>query len=426
VPCLLAAFFSQTRCTLGAEVRPAHGVVLTVAGVGDETVRRLPQEGLDEFTRETGIRVEFVPAWGDSTRQLALIKRAFDERYRTPDVYLIDAIWTGALAPHLTDLTSYLDGHARGQLPELLKNDTVNARLVALPFYLNIGMLYYRADLLKKYRYQHPPNTWDEMQRMAARIQAGERAAGDAGFWGYVFQGAAYEGLTCNALEWQMSFGGGHIIEPDGTITVNNPHTAEALRKMAAWVGSISPPSVLSYTESDSLNAFRSGHAAFMRYWSSGYNSIAQFPAVRGRCAVTLLPSGPHGRAQSMGGFHLTVSAYSAHPREAAQLVLYLSGSHVQKCRAVQEGYLPTVAQLYDDAEVLKAVPEATALRNSGLQSWVSRPSTVAGGQYANASRIYYEGVHAILSRERQPKDVLPSIEKDLLALASNFHLRHN
>lgn len=419
----LAAALIQTSCGPHLHASPARRVVLTVAGFGYQAARQLPEEGLDEFTRRTGIQVDFIPAWGNSTDQLALTRRTLEGRFPTPDIYLIDAIWPGTLAGHLLDLKPYLDKDAAEQPAELLKNDTVNGRLVALPLYLNVGMLYYRTDLLKKYGYHRPPNTWDELERMAARIQRGERVAGHAAFWGYVFQGAAYEGLTCNALEWQMSFGGGHIIEPDGTVTINNPQTVQALRKAAGWVGSISPLSVLTYTESDSLNAFRSGNAAFMRYWSSAYNSIANSPAVRGRAEVTLLPSGSHGRAQTMGGFQLAVSAHSIYPREASQLVLYLTGSHVQRCRAIQEGYLPTVPRLYADPELLKAVPEAGVLRSVTLEDWVSRPSTISGNRYADVSRIYYEGVHAILSHQRPAEDVLNVIEKQLLALAPDFHL---
>jgi trehalose/maltose transport system substrate-binding protein len=400
-----------------------QAVVLTVAGVGYTATRQLPHEGLEEFSRKTGIKVDFVPAWGNSKDQLAVILSALDGHSPAPDVYLIDAVWPGTLGPHLLDLTPYLDQEAREHLSQLLKNDTANGRLVALPFYMNVGMLYYRTDLLKKYGYAHPPKTWDEMERMAARIQKGERAAGHADFWGYVFQGAAYEGLTCNSLEWQMSFGGGQIIEPDGTVSVNNAQAAQALRKAAGWVGSISPPTVLLYTESDSLQAFRSGNAAFMRYWSSGYNLIANSLSMSGRFDVTLLPSGSHRRAQTMGGFELAVSRYSKQPREAAELVLYLTGSSVQRCRAVKEGYLPTLPRLYEDPEVLKAVPEAKALKSVGLASWVARPSAIAGNRYAGVSRIYYEGVHAILNHQQPPEDVLKSIERQLLALEPGWHL---
>ena len=395
---------------------PAQDITLTVAGMGYEAAERLSREGLDEFTRQTGIRAEFVPSWGNSTDQLALILKTFNRRSPTPDVYSIDVVWPGTIEQHLLDLTPYMDDDARQQLPELLKNDTVKGRIVALPFYMNIGMLYYRTDLLRKYGYHQPPRTWDELEKMATRIQRGERAAGHTGFWGYVWQGAPYEGLTCNALEWQASFGGGRIVEPNGSITVNNSQTVAALRKAAGWVGSISPPSVLTYTESDSLNVFRSGNAAFMRFWSSGYRSNAAADSVvRGRFDVTLLPIGPHGRAQTMGGFQMAVSRYSAHPREAAQLVLYLTSRKVQKSRAVQEGYLPTISRLFVDPEVLSAVPEVNVVREAGLESWVARPSTISGNKYSEISRDYYQTVHGILSHQCDPEQALSQLQKELV-----------
>jgi trehalose/maltose transport system substrate-binding protein len=401
--------------------QPASRITLTVAGFGYQAAEKLSGEGLNEFTRNTGIRVEFVPSWGTSTDQLGLILRTLNHHFRTPDVYLIDVIWPGTVHQHLLDLTPYLDNDARGHLPELLKNDTVNGRIVSLPLYLNAGLLYYRTDLLSKYGFRRPPATWNELERMAAHIQRGERAAGRRSFWGYVFQGGSYEGLTCNALEWQVSFGGGRIVEPNGVININNPQTADAFRKAAAWVGSISPSSVLSYTESDSLNVFRSGNAAFLRYWSSGYRSNrATDSAVRGRFNVTLLPAGPHGRAQTVGGFQLGVSRYSAHLPEATELVKYLTSSRFQKARAVQEGYLPTISELYSDAEVLEAVPEVRIVRNAGHETWIARPSSIAAEKYSTLSKEYYESVHRILSGQCRPEKALDELERELVNLGLN------
>jgi trehalose/maltose transport system substrate-binding protein len=103
---------------------------------------------------------------------------------------------------------------------------------------------------------------------MAARIQAGERAKGSLDFWGFVRQGAPSEALTCNALEWQVSGGGGRIIEDGKTISVNNPQAIRAWQRAARWVGSISPPSVVAYKEWDALNIWVAGDAAFMRNWT--------------------------------------------------------------------------------------------------------------------------------------------------------------
>src|SRR5260370_8373250 len=106
---------------------------------------------------------------------------------------------------------------------------------------------------------------------MAERIQAGERAKGKKDFWGYVWQGAATEALTCNALEWQFAEGGGRIIENDKTISVNNPAAIRAWQRARHWIGWISPPSVVAYSELDSMNVWDSGGAAFRRTWQSRY-----------------------------------------------------------------------------------------------------------------------------------------------------------
>ena len=391
---------------------------MTLVGLGLEAGEQLKRDALDGFTHVTGIHVDVVPAWGGSAEQLAQTIKLLALRTNQPDIYVIDVIWPGTLAADLLDLTPYTDADSHSHLATLLRNDTVQGRLVSLPFYLNVGMLYYRTDLLKKYGYQKPPDTWDELEGMAARIQQGEREGGNPEFWGFLWQGAAYEGLTCNALEWQTSFGGGRVIETDGTISVNNPGAEKALERAQGWVGSISPSSVLTYTESDSLAIFRSGNAAFLRHWSGALapRRSAKTP-IDERIGVTLLPSGPHGRFQAMGGFHLAVSRFSQHPREAAQLVRYLTGSEIQARRAVSAGYLPTMPRLYDDPKVVEILPVAATLRNAGENAWLARPSTIAGRQYGAVSKTYYEAVHDILSKRKDVRQALLELEKALVQL---------
>jgi trehalose/maltose transport system substrate-binding protein len=414
------SYFLSEFPVFGQNRQPARPgkVQLTLAGLSYGVARRLPQQGLDDFTGRTGISVHALPAWGNSTDQFAVTRSTLEKHFGTPDLYVIDVIWPGSLAADLLDLNSYVAQEDRRHIPALLTNDTVNGRLVSLPFYLNIGMLYYRADLLAKYGFQRPPRTWIELATMAAAIQRGERKAGNNAFWGYVWQGSAYEGLTCNALEWQAGYGGGHIVETDGAVSVNNERAAAALRMAAQWVGSISPPSVLSYNESDSLNAFRTGNAAFLRYWSSGYSPVnQQDSAVRGRFKVALLPSGPKKQAHTMGGFQIAVSRYTTHPPQAAELARFLTSADVQQCRALQDGYLPTLPHLYDNPELLKTLPQVQALRRTGLVDWVARPSSVTGYAYADVSKAYFSAVHAVLSRQIAPEKALQNVEKRVTEL---------
>src|SRR6202140_5229625 len=238
----------------------APEVVITIIDQSwlDKPSQALLGEELNQFTKETGIRVQVLPAPEVAVDQLETWRNLLESGSKVPDVYGIDVIWPGILGDNLVDLKTYVpEQEIAPYFPELIRNNTVNGRLVALPYNLGEGLLFYRVDLLRKYGYAAPPKTWDELEKMAKRIQAGERAKGNKDFWGYVWQGAPSEALTCNALEWQVSQGGGSILDEKGRITVNNPQAIGAWERAARWVGSISPPGVTAYQEEDAFNAWQ-------------------------------------------------------------------------------------------------------------------------------------------------------------------------
>ena len=221
--CLLVLSAAQ-GCKKTNQAAPE--VVLTIIDQSwlDKPSQALLGEELNQFTNETGIRVQVLPAPEVAVDQLKTWRNLLESGSKVPDVYGIDVIWPGILAENLVDLKAYVpEQEVAAHFPELIRNDTVNGRLVALPYNLDEGLLFYRVDLLHKYGYGVPPKTWNELEIMAKRIQTGERAKGNKDFWGYVWQGAPSEALTCNALEWQVSEGGGTILDENGRITVNNP-----------------------------------------------------------------------------------------------------------------------------------------------------------------------------------------------------------
>src|SRR5690606_2246858 len=229
-----------------------------------------------------------------SNDRLGVYLQVFEARSPEIDVMQIDVIWPGDLAEHLVDLYEYgarevVDQH----FPAIVENNTVDGRLVGIPWFTDSGLLYYRTDLLEKYGFAGPPATWDELEEMARTIQDGERAAGNPDFWGFVWQGNSYEGLTCDALEWIASNGGGTIISPDGVVTIENPAAIAAVERAAGWVGTISPPGVTSFGEEDARNMFQAGNAAFMRNWPYAY-SLGNAPdsAIAGLFDVAPLPAG--------------------------------------------------------------------------------------------------------------------------------------
>src|SRR5580765_4494085 len=172
------------------------------------------------FTKDTGIKVTVVPHPAASDQSYAQLARAFSSKSSSIDVAMIDVVWPGAFAPYLVNLKPKLGKQSKIHAAGIVASDTVNGKLVAMPWFGDFGMLSYRTDLLKKYGYKSPPTSWNQLFTMAKKIQDGEQKS-NPNFAGFVFQGNSYEGLTCNALEWIASAGGGHYID-NGKATINN------------------------------------------------------------------------------------------------------------------------------------------------------------------------------------------------------------
>jgi trehalose/maltose transport system substrate-binding protein len=376
------------------------------------------EQELQRFTQETGIRVNLLPSPDSSRQRLVLWRELLETGASGPDVYGIDVIWPGMLAEYFVDLKPYFASEVSVQFPALAASYTVDNKLVAMAYRADIGLLYYRTDLLRQYGYREPPRTWDELEIMAARIQAGERAKGKKQFWGFVWQGAADEVLTCDALEWQAAEGGGRIIEEDQAISVNNPQAIRAWQRAAHWVGSISPPGVVGYREWDSLNVWVAGDAAFMRNWPFAYvDSQAAGSAIRNKFDMALLPGGKAGRVGTLGGWGLAVSRFSAHPREALELVRYLTRRDVQEKRSRVLSQSPTLPELYNMPEVLEPNPRFALLSQAFRTGMVSRPSNVTGKKYQDVADAYIQAVHSVLTGEKSAQESAAALENELVRI---------
>ncbi|GEK72095.1 MULTISPECIES: ABC transporter substrate-binding protein [Halomonas] len=398
-----------------AGAAPALSAELTIScgAVGAELT--LCEQGVEAWENETGHDVEIVSTPNSSTERLSLYQQILSARSGDIDVLQIDVVWPGLLANHLIDLEETLgEDAAEGHFETIVANNTVDDRLVAMPWFTDAGVLYYRKDLLEKHGVA-PPETWQQLTDIAVEIQAAEREAGNDKLWGYVFQGRAYEGLTCNALEWVASHGGGTLVDADGEITIDNENAATALDLAASWIGEITPRGALNYTEEEARGIFQSGNAVFMRNWPYAW-SLAQSEdsEVAGKVGVVKLPHGPNGEsAATLGGWNLAVSKYSENPELAADLVAYLTGEAEQKRRAIEAAYNPTLTSLYADEEVLEAVPFFGTLYDTFTNA-VARPSAVTGDNYGRVSNAFFNAAHGVLTDEQDGADAVAELDSEL------------
>jgi trehalose/maltose transport system substrate-binding protein len=417
-PLVALLLLATAGCGRGNVAPPATVVLLDIVPARNREYAEWTEQALEGFTRETGIVAKRLLAPESSDEQFVFTRELLEAGATTPDVYVIDAIWPGMLVEHFLDLRPRLGAEADRLFPALVANNVVQGRLVAIPYHANVGILFFRTDLLREHGYRDPPRTWPELEVMARAIQKGQRAKGHEDFWGYVWQGAPYEGLTCNALEWQASSGGGRIVEDDGRISVNNPRAIAAWSRGAAWIGDISPPEVVGHREAEAQEAFRSGHAAFMRAWPSNYSPTQDgTSSVRGQFDITFVPGGSDGHAMVLGENALAVSRYSHHVDEAIALVRYLSRRDVQLGRSRLTSLPPTIPDLYDDPEVVADNSYYTPLKQVFLGGALSRPSSVTGHKYAQVSRAYFRAVHSVLTRQQTPAAAAAALERELVWL---------
>ncbi|NTX99558.1 ABC transporter substrate-binding protein [Deinococcus sp. JMULE3] len=387
-------------------------VTLACGAVGQEL--ELCKAGAARWAKKTGNEVKIFESPNLTNDRLGLYQQQLAAKSSDIDVYQLDVVWPGLLAQHFVDLkgkvpAAEVNAHFKG----IIDANTVNGKLVAMPWFTDAGLLYYRTDLLKKYGFKSAPKTWTEMALMAKKIQTGEQKTNKA-FTGFVWQGKNYEGLTCDALEWVVSFGGGTIVDATGKVTINNAQAAKALDTAASWIKTISPAGVTTYAEEEARGIFQSGNAAFMRNWPYAW-ALGQGDdsKVKGKIGVAPLPSGGSRNAATLGGWQLGVSQYSKNQAAAIDLVRYLAGPAEQKIRAIEGAYNPTIQSLYKDKDVLAKNPFFGSLY-SVFTSAVARPSGPTKSKYNQVSQAFSTAVSDVLNGKMKGQAAVAKLAGDL------------
>lgn len=406
---LAAAVVNALMCSTALAVEVTYASGITGDGV------RVFQELVKPWEEETGNKAVLVPMPSSTTDQFGQYRLWLAAGNKDIDLYQTDVIWAPQLADHFVDLSEVATDIAEQNFPSIIESQTVDGKLVALPLFTDAPALFYRKDLLEKHG-EDVPETWEELTETAKRIQDAERSEGNKELWGYVWQANAYEGLTCNALELIKSYGGGQIVEPDGSISVNNEKAAAALNLAATWPGNISPEGVLAYKEEEARGVWQTGNAVFMRNWPYAFHlGNGEDSEVAGKFSVAPLPSGEKGgsSAATLGGWNVAVSKYSERQEAAISLATYLAGPEAQKRRALLASNLPTLEALYDDAEIAEQQPIIPQWKEVFMQA-VPRPSAPTKSAYNEVSSKFWNAVHNTLSGKATAEENLEILELDL------------
>ena len=400
---LLSLLATASVLMAGVTDLEAWTIRMTCRSKGREI--ELCKKAIDEWMKKHGgkHKVEIVTLPHASNECFALYQQWLSAETFDVDIMQMDVAWIGVFSDYLYPLNEIYAPD------EIETNDYFDAvrqsiyssdgSMVALPWYTDCGIMYYRKDLLEKYG-RNVPTTWEELYDTALYIQDEERKQPEkkTKFHGFIFQAKAFEILTCNFLEFVDSFGGAIVKEKTAVVDSDAPLAATMF--MAKCINSITNHNVLNYSEEDARGVFQSGNAVFMRNWPYAWALMNEpSTAVAGKIGVMPIPKSINGGKNSgaLGGWFLVVSKYSKHPDVAADLIKFLTDKVQQKYRA-QYSYLPTFKSLYSDKDVLRANPFFADMYNS-LNSAAVRPSIAFGKNYSRASSEIYNSVNTILTR---------------------------
>jgi len=331
-----------------------------------------------------------------------------------PDILQLDVVWTPefAAAGWILDLDRFRPD-TNSFFPATVTANRWDGRLYAVPWFVDVGMLYWRTDLMRA-----PPTSFTELDREATRARAEHGLP-----YGLVWQGARYEGLVTVFSEYLGGFGG-QILD-GGRVTVSAPPAVRALTAMRDQIyrEHLVPPSALTWHEEESRFAFQNGETAFMRNWPYAYALMADTASSRvaGRYAVAPMPAEPGGHpTAALGGAQLAINANSAHPDAAWAVIEYLTRPEQMLERASGVGQFPTRPALYDDPALARALAIPPAQARAIIEHAVPRPVTPVYTQLSDILQIY---LHRALTRQLEPAPALAQAAKEMQALLDRVGL---
>jgi multiple sugar transport system substrate-binding protein len=374
-----------------------------------------PMPGLlREFERRhPGVRVRSEPLTWTSDEQHQFYVINLDGATPTFDVLMLDVIWVPefARAGWLLDLAPWVTREELApHFPAAVEAATWGGGVWAMPWNMNAGLLYYRADLLDRYGLA-PPRTWDELVEQAERIRAGE---GDARLDGVLWQGKQYEGLVCNVLEhfWGS---GTRLLDDGGRVLPDAERAAGALAFMRGLIErGVSPGWVTAGDEELTRRPFGDGRAVFLRSWPYALDLFEQAGSpVRGRVGLAPLPGHAGGTpgAGATGGFHLGVNRRARHAEAAVALVRFLAREPAQRAlTAPGVALYPSRMALYHDPEIVRARPAMPRFHDLSL---TARPRPVTPA-YLMLSTTVQPEFSAALVAVKTPRQALEHARRRL------------
>jgi trehalose/maltose transport system substrate-binding protein len=343
------------------------------------------------------IHVSLVSAPTNTDTNRATLVTTISGGAATPDVFMGDVIWPAQFGAHqlAVPLSDYLPASYWSQFaPGLVQGATYNGKVMGSPLFEDQGFMYYRKDLLTKAG-MSPPTTWQQLETDAKTLVSSHAVK-----YGFVWEGASYEGLTCNFMEYLTSAGGTATNSNYTQANLNSPQATQALNFMRSLITSgASPAAVTTFQETQAMNTFGAGNAAFLRNWDYAYTAATNGTTGKltaSQVGVEPMPafSGqPTPGYSNIGGWNLYINPHSKNVAADLTFIKFMASPTAQTILATEFSEIPTTTVVRNSPQVIALNP---VLAIVGKTKLVPRPAGTPN--YPQLSTAIYTNVNAALA----------------------------
>lgn len=338
----------------------------------------------------------------------------------TPDVFMGDVIWPAQFGAHqlAVPLSDYLPASYFAQFaPGLVAGASYKGKIYGSPLFEDQGFMYYRKDLLAKEGLT-PPTTWEQLESDAQKLQKAGLVK-----YGFVWQGASYEGLTCNFMEYLASAGGTATNSTYTTATLDSPAAIKAVTFMRSLVTTgVSPSAITTFQEPQALATFQTGNAAFMRNWDYAYDASISAAAggklTASQVGVEPMPAfagQPTPGYSNIGGWNMYINPHSKNVAADLTFIKFLASPTAQTILAADYGEIPTTIAVRDAAKTAALNPVFAIVSKTKL---VPRPAGTPN--YPALSTAIYTNVNAALAGSTSPSSAMSAAQSQASSALSS------
>ncbi len=375
---------------------------------------------LGEFERKTGIKAEIdvmsFPVLNQrADLELASGSGAYDviQMIFIRTGRWIRAGWAEPLNPYIAkDKEVDVGDFVGGAMAPFRRGDTIHA----LPWLADSTVVGYRADLLDKAGYAKPPETFEALQEMAAKIHTRETA-------GFVTQ----DNLHWIWPNWLISYGGNFFANPPDDLTprFDTPEAVKTADMFATLLAKYSPPGGAKLNSAVIHAIMHQGKAA---YYLDGFGNVQRIidttkTQLADRMAFANTPHGPKGHFPQLAVHGYLMNPASKKKEAAWEFIRWAIGKETMLRSALEHGHMAcTRSSVLNNPEVKKkftwrgsdmpALHEAVMKRaGDGYMAYRTIP------QFPPIGDRVIIALTAIASGQTTAADGMKALQKDVEAL---------